>query len=219
MHQRIHQQPAGQAFQGKGVHPAEMAGYQAEECGREQQVKQNAGGFCGRGTGGARERSHAHPSAAEQEGEKEGGDTLSKTNRRSRAETTYCLRHRDWQLGAGIASLIGRSLPRSTEKLRLIAPVGAAVGLAAAFNAPISAVLFVVEEVIGTWSAGALGAIVLAAASSVVTMWAFLGPESLFHVPPFRVAGPAEMLCICRSGCCRRRRVAVASEIDRLCAT
>ncbi len=98
------------------------------------------------------------------------------------------------QMGAGIASLIGRSLRLSTEKLRLIAPVGAAAGLAAAFNAPISAVLFVVEEVIGTWSAGALGAIVLAAVSSVVTMRAFLGPESLFRVPPFRVAGPGEMV-------------------------
>ncbi len=98
------------------------------------------------------------------------------------------------QMGAGIASLIGRRLRLSTEKLRLIAPVGAAAGLAAAFNAPISAVLFVVEEVIGNWSAGALGAIVLAAVSSVVTMRAFLGPESLFRVPPFRVAGPGEML-------------------------
>jgi CIC family chloride channel protein len=98
------------------------------------------------------------------------------------------------QMGAGIASLIGRSLRLSQEKVRLIAPVGAAAGLAAAFNAPISAVLFVIEEVIGTWSAGVLGAIVLAAVSSVVTMRAFLGPESLFRVPPFRVAGPSEML-------------------------
>jgi chloride channel protein, CIC family len=98
------------------------------------------------------------------------------------------------QMGAGIASLVGRSLRLSQEKVRLIAPVGAAAGLAAAFNAPISAVLFVIEEVIGTWSAGVLGAIVLAAVSSVVTMRAFLGPESLFRVPPFRVAGPSEML-------------------------
>jgi chloride channel protein, CIC family len=98
------------------------------------------------------------------------------------------------QMGAGIASLIGRSLRLSQEKVRLIAPVGAAAGLAAAFNAPISAVLFVIEEVIGTWSAGVLGAIVLAAVSSVVTMRAFLGPDSLFRVPPFRVAGPGEML-------------------------
>jgi len=98
------------------------------------------------------------------------------------------------QIGAGIASLIGRRLRLSQEKVRLIAPVGAAAGLAAAFNAPISAVLFVLEEVIGTWSAGVLGAIVLAAISSVVTMRAFLGPESMFRVPPFRVAKPVDLL-------------------------
>jgi chloride channel protein, CIC family len=98
------------------------------------------------------------------------------------------------QMGAGIASLIGRRLRLSQDRLRLIAPVGAAAGLAAAFNAPISAVLFVIEEVIGQWSAGALGAIVLAAVSSVVTMRSFLGADSLFRVPPFRVAGAFEML-------------------------
>src|ERR1700722_11236754 len=98
------------------------------------------------------------------------------------------------QMGAGIASLLGRKLRLSQDRLRLIAPVGAAAGLAAAFNAPISAVLFIVEEVIGQWSAGALGAIVLAAVSSVVTMRAFLGADSLFRVPPFRVAGAFEML-------------------------
>jgi chloride channel protein, CIC family len=98
------------------------------------------------------------------------------------------------QMGAGIASAIGRSLHLSQKKIRLIAPVGAAAGLAAAFNAPLSAVVFVIEEVIGTWSAGVLGAIVLAAVSSVVTMRWFLGPESLFRVPPIRVAHPAEFL-------------------------
>ncbi len=98
------------------------------------------------------------------------------------------------QMGAGIASAIGRSLKLSQKKIRLIAPVGAAAGLAAAFNAPISAVVFVIEEVIGTWSAGVLGAIVLAAVSSVVTMRWFLGPESLFRVPPIQIAHPAEFI-------------------------
>jgi CIC family chloride channel protein len=97
-------------------------------------------------------------------------------------------------MGAGIASMIGRRLHLSQEKARLIAPVGAAAGLAAAFNAPISSVLFVIEEVIGTWSSGVLGAIALAAIASVVTMRSFLGSESLFRVPPFRIAGPAELL-------------------------
>jgi CIC family chloride channel protein len=103
-------------------------------------------------------------------------------------------------MGAGIASLIGRSLRLSQEKVRLIAPVGTAAGLAAAFNAPISAVLFVIEEVIGTWSAGVLGAIVLAAVSSVVTMRAFLGADSLFRVLPFRLAGPEEILAYAALG-------------------
>ena len=98
------------------------------------------------------------------------------------------------QMGAGIASALGRALKLSQKKIRLIAPVGAAAGLAAAFNAPISAVVFVIEEVIGTWSAGVLGAIVLSAVSSVVTMRWFLGQDSLFRVPPIELAHPAELL-------------------------
>ena len=98
------------------------------------------------------------------------------------------------QMGAGIASALGKRLRLSRDKLRLLAPVGAAAGLAAAFNAPISAVLFVIEEVIGTWSASALGAIVLAAVSSAVVMRSFLGGEPMFRVPPYTLAHPAELL-------------------------
>jgi chloride channel protein, CIC family len=87
------------------------------------------------------------------------------------------------QIGAGLASVVGTHLKLSRKKMRLIAPVGAAAGLAAAFNAPISAVLFVIEEVIGHWSAGILGAIVLSAVASVVTMRLFLGAEPLFRIP------------------------------------
>lgn len=98
------------------------------------------------------------------------------------------------QMGAGIASAMGRRLRLSQEKTRLLAPVGAAAGLAAAFNAPIAAVLFVIEEVIGTWSAGGLGAVVLAAVASVVVMRAFLGSEPIFSVPPYRLASPTDLL-------------------------
>jgi CIC family chloride channel protein len=56
------------------------------------------------------------------------------------------------QMGAGIASAIGCGLHLSREKIRLIGPVGVAAGRASAFNAPISAVLFVIEEVIGKFS-------------------------------------------------------------------
>ena len=97
------------------------------------------------------------------------------------------------QIGAGLASLVGRRLRLSRENLRLIAPVGAAAGLAAAFNTPIAAVLFVIEEVIGRWSAGVLGAVVLAAVSSVVVERWFLGAEPLFRAPGYRLESPGEL--------------------------
>jgi CIC family chloride channel protein len=98
------------------------------------------------------------------------------------------------QIGASLASALGRRLELSLEKLRLLAPVGAAAGLAAAFNAPISAVLFVIEEVIGRWSAGILGSVVLSAISSVVVVRWFLGAEPLFRIPPVTLVRPIELL-------------------------
>jgi chloride channel protein, CIC family len=98
------------------------------------------------------------------------------------------------QMGAGVASWLGRlfSLPRNS--MRLIAPVGAAAGIAAAFNTPITGVLFVMEEVLADWSATAVGSIVLAAISAVVTMRSFLGDQPLFQVPVFELANVSELL-------------------------
>jgi CIC family chloride channel protein len=98
------------------------------------------------------------------------------------------------QIGAGLASALGRRLELSRDWLRYIAPVGAAAGLAAAFNAPITAVLFVIEEVVGRWTAGVLGAVVLAAVSSVVTEQWFLGDQPLFRVPAFHLEHPSELV-------------------------
>jgi CIC family chloride channel protein len=98
------------------------------------------------------------------------------------------------QIGAGVASIVSRKLRLSRQKLRLFAPIGAAAGLAAAFNAPISAILFVIEEVIGRWSAAVLGSVVLAAISSVVVARWFWGPEPMFQIPSVSVRDPREML-------------------------
>jgi CIC family chloride channel protein len=98
------------------------------------------------------------------------------------------------QMGAGLASAIGRAAGLSRATLRSIAPVGAAAGLAAAFNSPITAVLFVIEEVIGTWSAVALGAIVLATVSSVVVEHVFLGDQPLFRVPAYHLVHGSELV-------------------------
>jgi CIC family chloride channel protein len=52
----------------------------------------------------------------------------------------------------------------------------------------------VIEEVIGTWSASALGAIILSAVSSAVVMRSFLGGEPMFRVPAYTLGHPAELL-------------------------
>ncbi len=98
------------------------------------------------------------------------------------------------QIGAGIASLISRKVGLSRGRLRLFAPVGAAAGLAAAFNAPISAILFVIEEVIGQWSSAVLGSIVLSAVSAVVVARWFWGASPMFRIPAVNLRDPRELL-------------------------
>jgi len=98
------------------------------------------------------------------------------------------------QMGAGVASYLGRLFHLPRNSMRLIAPVGAAAGIAAAFNTPITGVLFVMEEVLADWSATAVGAIVLAAVSAVVTMRAFLGNAPLFRIPAFELNSASELL-------------------------
>ncbi len=53
-------------------------------------------------------------------------------------------------VGSGIASVMGRALGLKREKVEALVPVGAAAALAAAFNTPIAAVLFALEEVLAT---------------------------------------------------------------------
>src|SRR5262249_8259479 len=52
------------------------------------------------------------------------------------------------QIGAGIASVAAQWLRLPPERVRDLLPVGAAGALAAAFNTPVSAVLFALEEII-----------------------------------------------------------------------
>ena len=59
-------------------------------------------------------------------------------------------------VAAGIASVLGRRLGLSPRSVRALLPIGAAAALAAAFNTPIAAVLFTLEEVMGDMHAPVL---------------------------------------------------------------
>ncbi|HEY4133103.1 MAG TPA: chloride channel protein [Gemmatimonadaceae bacterium] len=97
-------------------------------------------------------------------------------------------------IGAGISSVIGRRLGLSTAQVRWLIPVGASAALAAAFNTPIAAVLFSLEEIIGDMHAPVLGSIVLSSTTSWMVLHLVLGDEPLFHVAGYQLANPGELL-------------------------
>jgi CIC family chloride channel protein len=96
------------------------------------------------------------------------------------------------QIGAGIASVIGRRFGLGPENVRALVPVGCSAALAAAFNTPIAAVLFSLEEILGDMHAPVLGSVVLSSATSWMVLHLILGDDPLFHVPSYRLVNPLE---------------------------
>jgi CIC family chloride channel protein len=95
-------------------------------------------------------------------------------------------------IGAGIASVLARWVGLPQHKVKSLLPVGAAAALAAAFNTPIAAVLFSLEEVMGDLHAPLLGSVVLSSATSWMVLHLVLGDEPLFHVPAYHLVHPVE---------------------------
>jgi len=96
------------------------------------------------------------------------------------------------QVGAGIASLLGRALGLRPEKVKALIPVGAAAAVAAAFNTPLAAVLFSLEEIVGDLHAPVLGSVVLASATAWMVLRLSLGNSPLFKVPQYALVHPLE---------------------------
>ena len=96
------------------------------------------------------------------------------------------------QIGAGIASVLGRRFGLSTETVKALVPAGCAAALATAFNTPIAAVLFSLEEILGNMQAPVLGSVVIASATSWMVLHLLLGDEPLFHAPAYQLVSPIE---------------------------
>ena len=98
------------------------------------------------------------------------------------------------QIGAGLASVLGRRFGLSSANVKALLPVGCSAALAAAFNTPIAAVLFSLEEILGDMHAPVLGTVVISSATSWMVLHLILGDEPLFHVPAYRLVNPLEFL-------------------------
>src|ERR1700720_401574 len=98
------------------------------------------------------------------------------------------------QVGGGIASVLGRALGLRPEKVKALLPVGAAAAVAAAFNTPLAAVLFALEEVVGDLHAPVLGSVVIASAASWGVLRLLLGNEPLFQTPQYQLVSSWELI-------------------------
>lgn len=101
------------------------------------------------------------------------------------------------QICAGIASALGRFAGISAKSQRRLLPVGVAAGIAAAFNAPIAAVTFTIEEVVGNLDQAVLSGVIVAAAIAAVIERSVLGEQAIFSVPDNYGLPHASSLLIC----------------------
>ena len=86
------------------------------------------------------------------------------------------------QICAGVSSMLARAARLSPVNQRRMTSVGMAAGIAAAFNAPIAAITFTIEELIGDLDQTMLIGVIVAAALAAVVEHSILGTNPVFHV-------------------------------------
>jgi CIC family chloride channel protein len=86
------------------------------------------------------------------------------------------------QICAGVTSVLARAVAVPPRTMRRLTPVGVAAGIAAAFNAPIAAVTFTIEEIVGALDPTVLSGVVVAAALSAVIERSILGVHPVIEV-------------------------------------
>jgi len=96
------------------------------------------------------------------------------------------------QIGAAFASTLGQRVRMSENRLRIIVACGAAGGIAATFNAPVTGLFFGFEIVLREFSLDALFATSLAAVTGDVISRAFFGSAPFFTQVPHGLVVPID---------------------------
>ena len=87
------------------------------------------------------------------------------------------------QVGGGVASNLAGLLGEPKQNRRLAAAAGAAAGLAAAFNTPLAATTFVLEEIVGDMNSRLLGSVLLSAVLGAFVTFGLVGKQPAFLLP------------------------------------
>ena len=87
------------------------------------------------------------------------------------------------QIGSNLSSTLAGILGVTKQNRRAASAAGAAAGLAAAFNAPLASVAFVLEEIIGDLNSRSLGPVLLASVIGAFIVHACIGAQPAFALP------------------------------------
>lgn len=99
------------------------------------------------------------------------------------------------QICAGVSNLLARAAKLNPQYRRRMASVGMSAGIAAAFNAPIAAITFTLEELIGDLDQTMLSGVIVASALAAVVENKILSNKPIFHVPrPYAFDSPSSLL-------------------------
>ena len=97
------------------------------------------------------------------------------------------------QLSATLASKLGQFAKWPPYRLRLLVGCGAAAGISAAYNAPITGAVFASLIVLGNFSMNLFAPLVCASVVASTVSRSFFGIEPWYHVPQFPPSAPAQL--------------------------
>ena len=103
-------------------------------------------------------------------------------------------------ISAGIGSTLGNFFHLSKKRIKALVAVGAAGGIAAAFNTPMAAVVFTLEEVVGDLNAKMLGSIIISSVVASVVGQFFLGTGNAFPEFHYQLNSVSEIPLYCTVG-------------------
>ena len=86
-------------------------------------------------------------------------------------------------IAGGVASELGGALGVPKQRRRRPAAAGAAAGLAAAFNTPLAAITFVLEEIVQDLNSPLIGSVILASVLGAFAVHAIIGKNPAFLLP------------------------------------